>query len=185
MMTLAALATGLGGATLIPASAAAHGATEDPAAGTLHCRGDDASPMCAQAWNANPQAVCDWMKVNIGDTAGRHRELAPDGELCSAGRDKFAVFDEPGPWNAAALMPNVNGNYDVRFRATAPHATAYFLLVHRRPGLRSDDPAPRLGRPDPRARLGTEPAEAFPEFELDLGGQERPPHPLQGVVAPE
>jgi chitin-binding protein len=51
--------------------------------------------MCAIARQANPQALYDWMEVNIGDAAGRHRELIPMVWLCSANRDKYAASTPP------------------------------------------------------------------------------------------
>src|SRR5512145_3289750 len=41
------------------------------------------------------QALYDWNEVNLRDAAGRHRERIPDAQLCSAGRTKYAAFDQP------------------------------------------------------------------------------------------
>jgi hypothetical protein len=53
-------------------------------------------PMCAQAWAAEPQALYDWpaLLTTEGDTP--YEDVIPDGEICSAGLDKHAAFDEPG-----------------------------------------------------------------------------------------
>ena len=91
--------------------------------------------MCSQAWDADPQALYDWMEVNIGDANGRHQELIPDGELCSAGRDKYAAFDRPGDWPLTRLQSNASGQYDVVYTSTAPHATAYYRLLLTKPGF--------------------------------------------------
>lgn len=114
----------------------AHGSVQVPASRAYACRFEQPdSPMCAQAWDANAQALYDWMEVNIGDADGRHQELIPDGELCSAGRDKYAAFDRPGDWPLTRLQANASGLYDVVYTSTAPHATAYYRLFLTRAGF--------------------------------------------------
>jgi predicted carbohydrate-binding protein with CBM5 and CBM33 domain len=105
--------------------AAAHGGTIDPPTRTYTCRFlEPGNPACAAAWSANPQALYDWMEVNLGDVAGRHQERIPDGQLCSAGREKYAAFDDPRTdWPATPVSP---GHATVTYEATAPHATSYF-----------------------------------------------------------
>lgn len=121
--------------------ATAHGSTQVPASRVYSCRFvQPANQMCAAASNADPQAIYDWMEVNIGDADGRHQQLIPDGELCSAGRDKYAAFDEPGNWPLTHLTPNQAGRHEIVFENTAPHATAYYRIYLTRPGFdaRSD-----------------------------------------------
>lgn len=116
--------------------AQAHGSTQMPASRVYACRFEQPDgSMCAQAWDADAQALYDWMEVNIGDVDGRHQERIPDGELCSAGRDKYAAFDRPGDWPLTNLQPGSSGRYDVVYTSTAPHATAYFRLMVTRPGF--------------------------------------------------
>jgi len=127
--------------------AAAHGSVEQPPSRTYTCRFFDLDdPMCIQAWAADPQSLYDWMEVNIGDAAGRHQELIPDGQLCSAGREKYAAFDEPGDWPTRALEPDSEGLYSVDFFATAPHAAEYFRFYLSREGF--DPIVDRLGWDD-------------------------------------
>jgi predicted carbohydrate-binding protein with CBM5 and CBM33 domain len=117
-------------------SAEAHGSTQVPASRVYSCRFEQPdNPMCASARSADPQAIYDWMEVNIGDADGRHQQLIPDGELCSAGRDKYAAFDRPGEWPVTRLTPNSSGQYDVVYTNTAPHATAYYRLMLTREGF--------------------------------------------------
>jgi predicted carbohydrate-binding protein with CBM5 and CBM33 domain len=114
----------------------AHGSTQAPASRVYACRFTQPSnAMCAAASEANPQAIYDWMEVNIGDADGRHRELIPDGELCSAGREKYAAFDTPGEWPLTHLTPNQSGQHEIIFESTAPHATAYYRVYLTRPGF--------------------------------------------------
>jgi chitin-binding protein len=107
-----------------------------PASRAYACRFEQPDgSMCAQAWDADAQALYDWMEVNIGDVDGRHQERIPDGKLCSAGRDKYAAFDRPGDWPVTQLQPGSSGRFDVVYTSTAPHATAYFRLLLTRPGF--------------------------------------------------
>ena len=116
--------------------AAGHGSTEEPASRVFACRFDSPDNlMCAAAWSTNAQALYDWMEVNIGDAAGRHRELIPDGRLCSAGRDKYGAFDRPGPWPVTALQADGSGLVDLVYHSTAPHATEYYRVYVTRPGF--------------------------------------------------
>ncbi|HEY8582547.1 MAG TPA: lytic polysaccharide monooxygenase [Capillimicrobium sp.] len=124
------------GAALAPAAAAqAHGGMSSPPQRQVVCRflDRDAEP-CARAWRENPQALYDWMEVNIGDADGRHRALIADGELCSAGREKYAAFDRPSlAWPASPLRPGRQAlTYDA---SPAPHATRYFRLYLTREGF--------------------------------------------------
>jgi predicted carbohydrate-binding protein with CBM5 and CBM33 domain len=116
--------------------AEAHGSTSVPASRVYSCRFEQPdNPMCAAAWSADSQALYDWMEVNIPDADGRHQELIPDGELCSAGRDKYAAFDQPGDWPVTQLQPNSSGQHEVVYTNTAPHATAYYRLMLTREGF--------------------------------------------------
>ena len=125
------------GASLTSGSrAVAHGAMEAPASRTFACRFlemDD--PMCQLAWAAESQALYDWMEVNRAAVAGRHREEIPDGTLCAGGREKYAVFDTPGPWPATAIVRAADGLYPVTFYATAPHEAQYFRFYLTREGF--------------------------------------------------
>jgi predicted carbohydrate-binding protein with CBM5 and CBM33 domain len=76
------------------------------------------------------QPVYDWNEVNLPNAAGRHRELIPDGELCSAGRDKYRGFDlARADWSATALP--AGEQFTFRYRATAPHRGTFELYLTR------------------------------------------------------
>ncbi|MEM8619759.1 MAG: lytic polysaccharide monooxygenase [Actinomycetota bacterium] len=134
------VATGLGIAG--GGGAGAHGSNADPPSRTYACRFlEPTNPRCAAAWAAEPQALYDWMEVNIGDAASRHRQSIPDGQLCSAGRSKFAAFDVPGDdWPVTELTREPDGHTHVMFEATAPHATEYFLYYLTREGYDPNQP---------------------------------------------
>jgi len=119
----------IAGLVLVPAVAFGHGSMSDPGSRVYQCAiASPDDPVCVTARAANPQALYDWMEVNIGNAAGRHRELIPDGRLCSAGRDKYAAFDRPAAWPSTTLRPGADGRYTLTWRSTAPHATEYYRV---------------------------------------------------------
>ena len=131
-----AAVTAVGTLTAGEREAEAHGSVSVPASRTYSCRFEQPdNPRCAAAWAADSQALYDWMEVNIGDADGRHQQLIPDGSLCSAGRAKYAAFDEPGDWPVTELRPNSSGQHEVIYTNTAPHATAYYRLMLTEPGF--------------------------------------------------
>jgi chitin-binding protein len=140
-LSVVLLVAALAAASFLTPAARAHGSTRVPASRTYACRFEAPdNPMCARARAANEQALFDWMEVNIANANGRHRELIPDGRLCSAGRDKYAAFDDPGDWPLTHLRPSSAGRYEIVFTNTAPHATAYYRFLLTQPGFdaRSD-----------------------------------------------
>ncbi|MGI5351433.1 lytic polysaccharide monooxygenase auxiliary activity family 9 protein [Streptomyces sp. CA-250714] len=112
--------------------AAAHGSMEDPVSRVSACfaEGPESpkSKACKAAVAASgAQAFYDWNEVNIPDAAGKHREIIPDGKLCSAGRDKYKGLDLPrADWQATAMKP---GKHTFRYKATAPHKGTFELYV--------------------------------------------------------
>ena len=111
-------------------AAQAHGSMTNPTSRIYDCFfGDRTSPMCANAWAANPQALYDWTEVNQPAANGNHRSIIPDGQLCSAGRSKYAAFDIPSTqWKATNLQPDADGRYTMSWVNTAPHATRYYRI---------------------------------------------------------
>ena len=126
----ATIAAGLTGVTVITApTAMAHGTMTDPASRIWQCYTDRSAPLCEEIWQNNPQALYDWNEINQGAVAGAHRSLIPDGQLCSAGRAKYAAFDEPSvDWRATNLTPDADGLYTVTWTSSAPHATQYYRV---------------------------------------------------------
>lgn len=120
----------------------AHGSMEHPPSRTFSCYFlTPGNPQCQVAWNANPQALYDWMEVNIGQANGQHQALIPDGQLCSAGRAKYAAFDAPGTaWPFTELLPDLDGLYTLTWRSSAPHSTEYYRLYLTRDGWDPDQP---------------------------------------------
>jgi predicted carbohydrate-binding protein with CBM5 and CBM33 domain len=113
----------------------AHGSLQNPASRAYVCWQEGAehpqSTACKAAVAAGgTQAIYDWNEINIANAAGRHREIIPDGRLCSAGRDKYKGFDlARADWPAATLP--TSGSYTFTYRATAPHRGTFELYVTR------------------------------------------------------
>jgi chitin-binding protein len=135
--TAAALAAGaapLALTALAAGPAAAHGSLTDPAGRVAACHAEGPENPRSAACKAlvaagGTQPLYDWNEVNIGDTAGRHREIIPDGKLCSAGRDKYRGLDLPrADWPATPVSA---GERTFRYRATAPHRGSFELYITR------------------------------------------------------
>ncbi|MFD7234856.1 lytic polysaccharide monooxygenase [Streptomyces syringium] len=119
-------------AALTAGPATAHGSMTDPvsrvsacfAEGPEHPRSAACKAMVAAG---GTQPLYDWNEVNIGDAAGRHRQIIPDGKLCSAGRDKYKGLDLPrADWPGTKLT---SGKHTFRYRATAPHRGTFELYI--------------------------------------------------------
>ncbi|WP_175411226.1 lytic polysaccharide monooxygenase [Streptomyces sp. TRM64462] len=114
------------------APAVAHGSMTDPVSRVAACHAEGPENPRSEACKAavaagGTQAFYDWNEVNIGDAAGRHREIVPDGELCSAGRDKYKGLDLPrADWPASPLSA---GGHTFRYKATAPHRGSFELYL--------------------------------------------------------
>ncbi|MCX4822055.1 lytic polysaccharide monooxygenase [Streptomyces sp. NBC_01142] len=119
-------------AGLAAAPAAAHGSMTDPVSRVSACYAEGPespkSAACKAAVAASgAQAFYDWNEVNIANAAGNHKQLIPDGKLCSAGRDKYKGLDLPrGDWPSSALG---SGNHTFHYKATAPHKGSFELYL--------------------------------------------------------
>ncbi|MET7509673.1 lytic polysaccharide monooxygenase [Streptomyces albidoflavus] len=130
--TAALLAVPLALTVLGASPAGAHGTMTDPVSRVSACYAEGpespSSDACKAAVAASgAQAFYDWNEVNLPDVAGRHREVVPDGKLCSAGRDKYRGLDLPrADWPSSPLSA---GKHTFRYRATAPHAGTIELYL--------------------------------------------------------
>ncbi|MFF0436021.1 lytic polysaccharide monooxygenase [Streptomyces sp. NPDC004327] len=130
--TAAALTAALLLSGLAAAPALAHGSMTDPVSRVAGCYAEGPespkSAACKAAVAASgTQAFYDWNGVNIAAAAGRHRELIPDGRLCSAGNDKYRGLDlARSDWPATRLA---SGAHTFRYRGTAPHKGSFELYV--------------------------------------------------------
>ncbi len=147
MLLLAALAS------LLPASAGAHGALTTPGSRTWLCKVDgthstgDIVPnnaACADAIaQGGKQPLWDWFGVLRPDGAGRTRGYIPDGRLCSGGNDTYIGYDQ-----ARADWPHtrVASGAEIRFayNAWAPHPGEFRLYLTKE----GFDPSTPLGWDD-------------------------------------
>ncbi|AUG77409.1 Putative chitin-binding protein [Kitasatospora sp. MMS16-BH015] len=114
-------------------AAYAHGSMQNPLSRLEGCylEGPEhpVTAACQAAVAAGGTApFYDWMSLRIGDAAGRHRELIPDGQLCSAGQAAYRGLDLPrADWPATNLP--AGADYTFRFRATAPHRGTFQLYL--------------------------------------------------------
>ncbi|MGW2560266.1 lytic polysaccharide monooxygenase auxiliary activity family 9 protein [Streptomyces sp. NPDC001514] len=117
---------------LAASPAAAHGSMTDPVSRVSACYAEGPenpqSAACKAAVAASgPQAFYDWNEVNIANAADNHRQLIPDGKLCSAGRDKYKGLDLPrADWPASKLAA---GTHTFHYKGTAPHKGSFELYI--------------------------------------------------------
>jgi predicted carbohydrate-binding protein with CBM5 and CBM33 domain len=117
--------------------AAAHGTMSDPSSRVYTCYKEGPenpkSAACKAAVTvAGTQAFYDWNEVSRLDAGGRSRQIIPDGQLCSAGRDKYRGLDlQRADWPAKRISP---GKLTLTYRATAPHANSNFEFYITRAG---------------------------------------------------
>ncbi|MFF5186990.1 lytic polysaccharide monooxygenase [Streptomyces sp. NPDC000345] len=117
---------------LSAAPAAAHGTLGDPVSRVAQCYAEGPESPASEACRAaivagGTQALYDWNGVRIGDAAGRHQELIPDGALCSAGNEEFKGLDlARTDWPATGVS---SGAYTFRYRVTAPHKGTFTVYL--------------------------------------------------------
>ncbi|RME63821.1 MAG: chitin-binding protein, partial [Caldilineae bacterium] len=123
---------------------AAHGSLAYPISRIYACylEGPE-SPDSAACQDAvaegGTQPLYDWNEVNLPDVDGQHQARIPDGQLCSAGRAKYAAFDRPRTdWPRTVLPPAAS--YTFRYAATAPHNHGHFEIYVTRDGYDPTQP---------------------------------------------
>ncbi|MFD5459450.1 lytic polysaccharide monooxygenase auxiliary activity family 9 protein, partial [Streptomyces olivaceus] len=130
--------------TLAAAPAAAHGSMGDPVSRVSQCHAEGPespqSAACKAAVAAGgTQALYDWNGIRIGNAAGKHQELIPDGKLCSANDPAFKGMDlARADWPTTSVS---SGSYTFKYRVTAPHKGTFKVYITK-PGY---DPSQPLG----------------------------------------
>ncbi|MGW7381595.1 lytic polysaccharide monooxygenase auxiliary activity family 9 protein [Streptomyces sp. NPDC054794] len=124
----------------VPASA--HGSMGDPVSRVAQCYAEGPespkSAACAAAVAAGgTQALYDWNGIRIGDAAGQHQKLIPDGKLCSANNAEFKGLDlARADWPATGVR---KGSYSFKYRVTAPHKGTFKVYITK-PGYKPSRP---------------------------------------------
>src|SRR5688500_6886925 len=80
--------------SLAPGTASAHGAVHNPVSRIAACYAEGPEHPDSQVCKdlvamSGTQPLYDWNEVNIANADGQHRQLIPDGKLCSANREKY------------------------------------------------------------------------------------------------
>ncbi|MGW0138742.1 lytic polysaccharide monooxygenase [Streptomyces calvus] len=127
---------------LSAAPAAAHGSMGDPVSRVSQCFAEGPESPKSEACKAavaagGTQALYDWNGIRIGDAAGRHQELIPDGKLCSADSEAFKGLDlARDDWPATRVS---GGEYTFKYRVTAPHKGTFTVYITK-PGYDPSQP---------------------------------------------
>ncbi|EST21987.1 lytic polysaccharide monooxygenase auxiliary activity family 9 protein [Streptomyces roseochromogenus] len=125
---------------LAAAPASAHGSMGDPVSRVSQCYAEGPespkSAACKAAVAAGgAQALYDWNGIRIGDAAGQHQKLIPDGKLCSANNEEFKGLDlARADWPVTSVH---SGSYTFKYRVTAQHKGTFKVYLTK-PGY---DPA--------------------------------------------
>jgi predicted carbohydrate-binding protein with CBM5 and CBM33 domain len=129
---------------LLPANPAqAHGTMSDPPSRVYVCKQQNPENPSNEACRAaialgGTQPFYDWNEVSLLTAGGRHRQLIPDGKLCSAGRDKYRGLDlARTDWPAKRISA---GPLTITYHATAPHANSNFEFYITRAGWSPTQP---------------------------------------------
>ncbi|HEV2783285.1 MAG TPA: lytic polysaccharide monooxygenase [Actinophytocola sp.] len=139
LSTAAVVAAALITVALLPTAppASAHGSMSDPPSRVYVCKQQNPENPTNAACRAaiqlgGTQPFYDWNEVSLLTAAGRHREIIPDGKLCSAGRDKYRGLDlARADWPAKRISA---GPLTITYHATAPHSNSNFEFYITRSG---------------------------------------------------
>lgn len=155
-------------AAIVPGAsqvAEAHGSMLVPESRSHYCRfsGDLANhsdPACRAAIDVGgTRPLVEWNGVRQGSARGQHRDLIPDGELCSAGKPAYRGLDlVRDDWQTTPIASADNGSFDFLFHVTALHRTTEWLFFVTPEGF---DPNTPFGWDDlePFCRSGEVPVE--------------------------
>lgn len=159
-----------------PEVASAHGSATDPPSRNYGCWerwSDDfqspemaeQDPMCWQAWQADPNAMWNWNGLYLNGVNGEHEAAVPDGQLCSAGRDRYAALDEVGEWKAVTR----DNQFNVTVTDQALHGADYYKVYITEQGF--DPTTQQLGWDDLElvTEVGQRPHASNTRIEVDAG----------------
>ena len=96
-------------------------------------------PMCAQAFQANPDTMWNWMSALRDGLGGQFQARTPDGQLCSNGLARNDSLNKPGNWRTS----NLGRNFSIQLYDQASHGADYFRVYVSKQGF--DPKTQRLG----------------------------------------
>lgn len=134
-------------ALILSSIAFAHGAVLNPLSRIYNCWLENAeSPDTLPCQNlvnmSGTQPIYDWTEVNqrAGGSVANSMAIIPDGQLCSAGREKYFGLDAArGDWPIHTFMTS-GAPYTFRWSVTANHPTASFHFFITKPGFDINTP---------------------------------------------
>ncbi|BCB90130.1 chitin-binding protein [Phytohabitans suffuscus] len=161
--------------------ASAHGSVTDPPSRNYGCWerwGSDhlnpnmaqTDPMCAQAWQANPNTMWNWNGLYRENVGGNHQAAVPDGQLCSGGRTQgglYASLDAVGAW-VAKQIPN---NFTLTLTDGARHGADYMLIYITKQGFDPTRQALTWGSLDLVLRTGSYPTTGLYQAQVNAGNR--------------
>jgi chitin-binding protein len=112
----------------------AHGALTNPVSRLAACGPEGKSASSAACVAALAESGTDefddWDNLRLPDVRGRDRQVVPDGQLCSAGIDRYRGLDLPRrDWPATELAAGADLTFT--YRGTIPHEGTFRLYVTR------------------------------------------------------
>lgn len=166
--------------TVTAAPAAAHGSVTDPPTrnyGCLERWGDDhlnpdmadTDPMCAGAWQYDPNAMWNWNGLYRENVGGNHEAAVPSGTLCSGGQTqggRYNYMDTPGEW----IAKDVAQQFHLTLTDGAQHGADYLRIYVSKPSF--DPTTEALGWEDLDLvkETGSYPSQGTYETDVDLTG---------------
>ncbi|KOQ67434.1 lytic polysaccharide monooxygenase [Stenotrophomonas maltophilia] len=143
---LAAVAASLCAALFASQEAQAHGTLSKPISRIYACR--QANPenptnaACAAAKAiGGAQPFYDWAGINQAEADGNHRQVVPDGELCSGGNAKYRGMNlNRTDWSTSPIRADARGRYTFEYLASAPHKTRDWVFYVTREGWQPGSP---------------------------------------------
>lgn len=136
----------VGGSAIVIQKLEAHGSMRVPLSREYNCflEGPEnpTSAACAAAIaEAGTQQFYDWNGVNRMDANDRHREIVPDGQLCSGGKESHRGLNlARNDWVTQIVAPEADGTFEFVYQATVPHSTRYFEFYVTRDGYDPTQP---------------------------------------------
>jgi lytic cellulose monooxygenase (C4-dehydrogenating) len=161
--------------------ASAHGSVTDPPSRNYGCWerwGDDhlnpnmgqTDPMCAQAWQANPNTMWNWNGLYRENVGGNHQAAIPDGQLCSGGRTQgglYASLDAVGAWVAKPI----SNNFTLTITDGARHGADYLLIYITKQGFDPTTQPLTWGSLELIQRTGSYPTTGLYQAQVNAGSR--------------